>query len=96
MHDSATTTERFAVKYDTGFFISVSILTSIVSRFVGADPVLLIGGILGVLAFPWVLGSITYQRIVIARLLPNDMTFSEWYAPRSAPARRDTSSISRP
>ena len=76
---AAATTQRFSAKYDIGFFIGVSIVTSIVSQFVGSDPMLLIGGGLAALSFPYALGSIIYQRVVLARLLPKDMSLADWH-----------------
>lgn len=85
MRGAADTARRFSATYDIGFFVGVSIVTSILGRYFGSGQVLLFAGVIGALSFPFALGSVIYQRVVLARLLPDDMPLSDWYDAMSGP-----------
>lgn len=85
MRGAAATTQRFSATYDIGFFVAMSIVTSILSRYFGSGQVLLFGGVLCALSFPFALGSMIYQRVVLSRLLPDDMPLPDWYDAMSGP-----------
>lgn len=73
LQESGATARRFSAKYDFAFFVSLSIVNSLVSRFFGSGRVLLFAGLVGALCFPYLLGILISQRVVLARLLPDDM-----------------------
>jgi hypothetical protein len=79
---SRVTSQRFAAKYDFAFFVVMSIVTSIASRYFGSGGVLLMSGLVGALCFPYLLGVLISQRAVLARLLPHDMPFPRAYVSR--------------
>jgi hypothetical protein len=85
MRGAAAAAQRFSATYDIGFFVGISIVTSILGRYFGSGQVLLVGGVLCALSFPFALGSMIYQRVVLARLLPDDMPLPDWYDAMSRP-----------
>lgn len=75
IQEGTVKTQGFVAKYDFGFFVGMSFVVSIASRYFGSGQVLLLSGLIGALCFPYLLGVLAAQRAVLARLLPHDIPF---------------------